>query len=67
MVYAASEAENSRASPEQQAAEIAGLQEQMRQLTTEKEQQQMKEIAPAQKVVSSPEVRVYVSTIVYGI
>ena len=65
------QAGNSRVSLEQQAAEIARLQEQMRQLTTEKEQPQMKEIAPAEEKVvrshSRPEVSVYVSTIVYGI
>ena len=64
--YSASEAENSRALLEQQAAEIARLQEQMRQLTTEKEQQQMKEIAPAEKKVvrshSRPEVNVNYSS-----
>ena len=64
--YAASEAENSKALLEQQAAEIARLQEQMRQLTTEKEQQQMKVMAPAEKKVvrshSRPEVNVNYSS-----
>ena len=56
-----SEAENTRASIELQAAEIARLQE----------QQQMKEIAPADKTVvrsySRPEVSVHISPIVFGI
>ena len=71
MVYAGSEAENSKALLERQAAEIAQMQEQMWQLTTEKEQQQMKGIASAEKRFfrshSRPEVRVYVLTRVHSI